>query len=461
MVKLNIPTHKELMMAIQSSQPSMPVKLPPGVMAGESLIQSVPIPPLNTIISFTDARPYKRTQAVSIFLQAQTPLPKIWDWRHPYPIDSSETKSRKKQISLPGDQKLCGSCWAISTASLVNDNFVAEGLVSTNPNLSTTYSLACYPQKQCLGGDPSILISDISENGVATNHCVDYSWCTSDGQCSGKAVDHLNKDSHAIEVADNDIIPECGCYYGKDKDLYYISKPETINDTTSDSPIQDIKRHIYVHGPVLGGFIVYSNFKNGGPSSFAKSKGVYLENVDYTSSDEYFLPDQPTVLGGHAIAIVGWGEQSGVTYLDDNNNKKVGTVPYWYCRNSWTPKWGTDGGYFKIAMYPYNSVVQFSKQLIQNGQLISRGALVFTAERVDRGNLNTIQKPDYDLENDNSFYKDEGLKSGPSPDPSPDPSPSSGSDSKKSLWDSIKALFNSKNSFAIVAILILIVLMIL
>jgi cathepsin B len=38
-------------------------------------------------------------------------------------------------------------------------------------------------------------------------------------------------------------------------------------------------------------------------------------------------------LGGHAVRILGWGEEGG--------------KPYWLVANSWNRDWG-DGGYFKI-----------------------------------------------------------------------------------------------------------------
>lgn len=38
-------------------------------------------------------------------------------------------------------------------------------------------------------------------------------------------------------------------------------------------------------------------------------------------------------MGGHAVKLIGWGEERG--------------VPYWLCVNSWGPQWGDDG-VFKI-----------------------------------------------------------------------------------------------------------------
>ncbi|CAH8560046.1 unnamed protein product [Schistosoma guineensis] len=40
------------------------------------------------------------------------------------------------------------------------------------------------------------------------------------------------------------------------------------------------------------------------------------------------------LLGGHAVRLLGWGEE---------NN-----VPYWLIANSWNSDWG-DNGYFKIV----------------------------------------------------------------------------------------------------------------
>merc|ERR1719245_88844 len=74
-----------------------------------------------------------------------------------------------------------------------------------------------------------------------------------------------------------------------------------------------IQESIYNDGPVEAAFTVYKDFEN------------YAGGIYHKTSDE--------TLGGHAIRIVGWGEENG--------------VPYWKVANSWNPYWG-ENGYFRI-----------------------------------------------------------------------------------------------------------------
>jgi hypothetical protein len=82
--------------------------------------------------------------------------------------------------------------------------------------------------------------------------------------------------------------------------------------------------------------------------------------------------------GLHAVSIVGWGIAKNVQY----DNDKYGDVPYWHCRNSWGSNWGYEGGYFKIAMYPFNKIAQFDKQVMTNvGGPVGSMILVRATER--------------------------------------------------------------------------------
>ncbi|KAG8011289.1 Cathepsin B [Nibea albiflora] len=70
---------------------------------------------------------------------------------------------------------------------------------------------------------------------------------------------------------------------------------------------------LYKNGPVEAAFSVYADF-------LLYKTGVY----QHVTGD---------MLGGHAIKILGWGEENG--------------TPYWLAANSWNSDWG-DKGYFKI-----------------------------------------------------------------------------------------------------------------
>ncbi|KAF4651838.1 hypothetical protein FOZ61_009834 [Perkinsus olseni] len=80
------------------------------------------------------------------------------------------------------------------------------------------------------------------------------------------------------------------------------------------SSLDDAKKAIQTDGPVSAAFGVYEDF-------LAYKSGVYK----HTSG---------TFLGGHAVKIIGWGEEKG--------------EGYWLVANSWNGDWG-DHGFFKIA----------------------------------------------------------------------------------------------------------------
>lgn len=338
------------------------------------------IPPLNSDIDFSrDIKPMNTLRAQAALSAVDTRvIPKNFNWKENFSSDDKSISRKKALVNTPGDQKLCGSCWAISAAGIVGDNFVISGLIDWKPNLSTTYSLACYPQFKCQGGNPAKLLNNIAQNGLVENHCIDYSWCKKNDNCNGKATKHFK----AKELNLSTLVPNCGCYFSKEKHyVYKIDKnPVSVNigvrGLTEDNIKVLTRKHIMKNGPVLGGYIVYKNFMKG---TFSKvNGGVYLERGNYDSpeltfSDEQIKSDKYS--GSHAVAIIGWGVAKNIYY---DNNKK-GDVPYWFCRNSWGTKWG-DGGYFKMAMYPYNKISQFEKQVTikpPSGRPVRAGGMVF------------------------------------------------------------------------------------
>jgi|TARA_B110000261_G_scaffold146294_1_gene170369 hypothetical protein len=327
------------------------------------------IPSLNSEINFQALSSLSMKNQPGLSDLQNSNLPINFNW-----IDDGGDKS--KYISNSGNQMLCGSCWAISTAGIVADNHVVAGTVDYKPNLSTTWSLSCYPQLQCKGGNPSILLDSVNQKGLASNSCVDYSWCALNDICNGKATKHF-KEAEKINLSQ--FIPNCGCIDSNvDHLLYFIEKPEKFSLMDGDSNYEHfrllVKRHIKTYGPVLGGFLVFKNFMSG---AFTKvNGGIYLENAVYNNGKVRFEDNYANATnfsGSHAISIIGWGEKEII--IDNKGTKKV--VPYWECKNSWTEKWGNKGR-FRMAMYPFNKMSQFDKitSISANGKNIKVGGMI-------------------------------------------------------------------------------------
>lgn len=387
------------------------------------------LPPLNTHINFLEyTRAYTDKDHLDLHLKYTVnalEIPEVYDWRYVYSYDDDNRKNQKRYIMPPDDQYLCGSCWAISTASVIGDAFVVAGLVNWRPEISTTWALSCYPQGKCDGGSPALLLQDIAKgSGIPSKHCVDYSFCATNNKCNGQAVLHFDAENLSSLVP-----KECGCYYGGPTTPHFNY---VINDdiktmaigqgaTTSFNIKTAIKKHILIHGPVLTGFFVLKNFSSG---NFTKiNGGVYLERANYIPGYPLTFSDNEisgeNYKGSHAVAIIGWGIAKNIMY----DNDKRGDVPYWYCRNSWGSKWG-DAGYFKMAMYPFNKVAQFEKIVdivdIEGQRHRCGGIVTFTVSQPPQKTVfETLdQKPPHLLHKE-EYYKEDGIPP-PSEPPKPD-----------------------------------------
>jgi len=335
-------------------------------------------------------------------------LPKNFNWH-----DDGGEKS--KYLSGSGNQMLCGSCWAIASAGIVGDNHVISGTVNYTPDLSTTWSLACYKQDQCKGGNPAMLLNQISKTGITSNSCVDYSWCALNNGCNGKATKHFKESEKNL----SSLIPACGCYDSKNEHLLYkIEQPQNLS-IKNDDDIEHFrlvtKTHIKTYGPVLGGFLVFKNFMHGTFANINNSQeGIYLENGIYKDDKIIFTDNYTTAenyVGSHAISIIGWGESKKEIVIDNKGTKKI--VPYWVCKNSWTDKWG-DKGMFRMAMYPFNKVSQFDKQTVftmKTGQKARIGGMILVKAKEKPKSVKLPQIPNVTestaLLHPRSFYEKE------------------------------------------------------
>lgn len=102
------------------------------------------------------------------------------------------------------------------------------------------------------------------------------------------------------------------------KTFYNVGDP---TKDTLDQLEQAMMHEIYRNGPIVSGFVVFDDFMTG-----YDGKTIY-QHLNKSANSE----------GGHAIRVVGWGE--------DTVNGEV--VPYWWIANSWGTDWGING-YFRM-----------------------------------------------------------------------------------------------------------------
>lgn len=386
------------------------VKPPPGSMASPRIIPPLVIPPLNTNIDYNMVKPLQISQHPGLMDISTADIPPEFNWRHNFHHDTKDIRKKRKLIAKPGNQMLCGSCWAIAGAGITGDNFVVSGVVDWVPNLSTTWSLVCYPQLRCKGGNPAVLFKNFASTGIVTNHCMDYSWCATNDKCNGTALKHFKK---GMDM--NKLLPtSCGCITNDEHYLYKLDK--NISSIFIGSPgvtkknvHQIVKKQIRTRGPVLGSFLVFKNFMKG---RFAHMNGgVYLENGVYSGDTIKFdkkQVDSNHYMGSHAIAIIGWGVAKGIQTIDGKHD-----VPYWYCRNSWGTKWG-DGGYFKFAMYPWNKRSVFEDRVTINNQYTGGIVFISASKKPIKKRIQEIQKLTFQLKESQSYYAKESHYKGSS-----------------------------------------------
>jgi cathepsin B len=175
----------------------------------------------------------------------------------------------------------CGSCWAFGATEALSDRICIE--TQEQVILSPQWLVSCdYSNYGCGGGNLDYAWEFMSSTGVPSIKCDPY--------VSG----------------DNDESGNCPTVSCK---MY-----RATNISNLDSP-NAIQTNMLQYGPVETAFEVYQDF-------MSYKSGIYMH-----TSGSY--------LGGHAVKIIGWGNQNGTNY--------------WIVANSWGTNWGDLGGFFWIA----------------------------------------------------------------------------------------------------------------
>lgn len=189
------------------------------------------------------------------------------------------------KIGAIRDQQQCGSCWAFGASEAFADRYaIATGNVLV---FSPEELVECDKGEfACQGGYINKANQFLVSHGIVTDSCSPY-------------------------VSGAGSAPSCSstCHDGTPKTY---TKGKAVQSASGKTSVQNL---IAASGPVETGFTVYSDF-------FAYKAGIYHH---VTGGQE----------GGHAVKIIGWGNQSG--------------TDYWVVANSWGTGWG-EKGFFNIKM---------------------------------------------------------------------------------------------------------------
>lgn len=296
------------------------------------------LPPMNAVGPVpVHARVFRSARLTGA---AITPLPGAFSW-----ANGNDVRNRlggDQKITGPPNQGPCGSCYAVSSSTVLADRW-AIAKRRPPPFLSAVVALSCSASDaKCDGGLPFNQGEFYEAQGLPLDDCAPYAaFCPANASECGNAKETS--------------CPSCSGdtrWKAEKGSTAYLT--DLSNGAESDSAIAaniaNIKQEIYDHGPVVGCFLVYADFQAPDASPKSWPGGIYKHD-----------PAVASIVGGHAIAIVGWCDN------------------YWIIRNSWGDHWN-EGGYFRA----YNGLsgnkgLGFDHTISMGGSLLG-GTITFRAD---------------------------------------------------------------------------------
>ncbi len=228
-------------------------------------------------------------------------------------------------LSHVKNQGHCGGCYAFAAAAALADRFNLLSQGKMHLNLSASKIIVCdtVGEEVNLSGKLSGLSSRskrieevVQRFGCAGNTLLEawrylFDVGTNTVECIGE--DPFDKTCEEIV---GPFLDTCNTS-GSPAVFYRAQRPYVVPGIEKDGGSElQIRRNIFIHGPVTTAMVVYPDFY-----SFDPKTVIYMHNPRLKP------------IGGHAVIIDGWGEEGG--------------VPFWWVRNSWGKNWGIEG-YFRI-----------------------------------------------------------------------------------------------------------------
>jgi len=212
------------------------------------------------------------------------------------------------------DQGGCGSCWAFGAVTAMSDRICIHSKGEQHAHVSAENLLSCCYSCGfgCNGGFPGAAWSYWSRKGLVSGG--NY------GSSQGCQPYEIEACEHHVNgtrppCAEGISTPKChrNCENPNYDVNYEQDKSYGQKSYSIKNDVKQIQVELMTNGPAEAAFTVFEDFVN-------YKSGVY-QHVSGKA------------LGGHAIRLLGWGEENG--------------TPYWLVANSWNYDWG-DNGTFKI-----------------------------------------------------------------------------------------------------------------
>uniref|UniRef100_A0A646QG84 CathepsinB n=1 Tax=Hemiscolopendra marginata TaxID=943146 RepID=A0A646QG84_9MYRI len=211
------------------------------------------------------------------------------------------------------DQGSCGSCWAHGAVEAMSDRVCIHSSGNQNVHISVQDLLTCCFAcgEGCDGGFPgSAWDFWVSKGLVSGGNFQSHQGCQpyTIPECEHHTTGPRPACQGDLPTPKCQHVCEQGYNISYPKDKHFGAKSYSIGNKP-----QQIQTEIMKNGPVEAAFTVYADF-------VTYKTGVYQHVTG-------------AALGGHAVKMIGWGEENG--------------TPYWLIANSWNTDWG-DNGFFKI-----------------------------------------------------------------------------------------------------------------
>ena len=232
------------------------------------------------------------------------------------------------ELTQVKDQKSCGCCWAVSSASMLSDRALVSSGFKIRCALSSVQLMECANYVEqcspvgCEGNDVFTGLKTVKSKPIymrpeSKYPRTDYSQTTSAANCS--AASEAEPTDYCVTATDVFLVTK-----EIPADAEESEKASIITEN-----VENMKQSIFNEGPIVANFVVPDDFKDYDGNTIYQAPTGF----DASSSDAW-----------HAIEMIGWGK-------DETTGQA-----YWVCRNSWGTAWPVvhkkcNGmGFFYIAM---------------------------------------------------------------------------------------------------------------